>query len=86
MSSPFDLANQPSVIHARPNYLSFLRAFRREYGVSEPHLFYQSFRRQLLDRALPDPYGLSRHATLDDWWEANVLAWKHADMIAAMSH
>lgn len=86
MGSPFDLVTQPGVVRARPNYLAFLRAFRREYGVNDPHHYYQAHRRQLLDRALPDPYGLGRHATLDEWWEANVLAWKYADMIPALKH
>ncbi len=80
MSSPFNLATQPDVIKARPNYCTFLRAFRREYGVTDPHHYYQIYRRKVLDRVLPDPFGIARHATLDDWWETNFLAWKYADL------
>lgn len=86
MSSPFDLAAQPGVIHDRLNYLAFLRAFRREYGVTDPHRYYQAQRRKVLDRALPDLFGITRHTTLDDWWEANVLAWKYADLVRPTTH
>lgn len=78
MSSPFDLSAQPNVIRVRPNYLAFLHKFRREYGVTDPHRYYQVYRRKLLDRALPDRFGVTRYDTLDDWWEATALAWKYA--------
>lgn len=80
MSSPFELATQRSVIKSRPNYPAFLNAFRREYGVTDPHHYYRTYRRKVLDRVLPDPFGIARHASLDDWWEANFLAWKYADL------
>ena len=79
MSSPFDLVKHPVVINARPNYGAFLRAFWREYGVSDPQRFYVAFRRELLDRARPDPFGITQHQSLDDWWEAKVLEWRYAD-------
>lgn len=80
VSNPFDLAKHRGVIDTRPNYEAFLRTFRREYGVTEPQRYYQEYRRKLLDCARPDPFGIARHASLDEWWEARVLEWQYADV------
>lgn len=80
MSNPFDLAKHRGVIDTRPNYGAFLRTFRREYGVTDPQRYYREYRRKLLDCARPDPFGIARHASLDEWWEARVLDWQYADV------
>lgn len=79
MSCPFDLAKHPGVISSRPNYGALLRTFKREFGVSDPQRFYQAYRRKLLDRARPDPFGIARHLSLDEWWEEKVLEWRYAE-------
>lgn len=79
MSSPFDLAKHTGVINTRPNYGAFLRTFRREYGVIDPQRYYQEYRRKLLDSARPDPFGIARYASLDEWWEVRVLEWRYAE-------
>lgn len=80
MSSPFDLPKQAAAARFRPNYGAFLNAFRREYGVADPHRYYLAYRRKVMDCALSDPFGVACQATLDEWWEANVLAWKYVDL------
>jgi hypothetical protein len=79
VSCPFDLAKHPGVTDTRPNYGAFLRTFRREYGVTDPQRFYLEYRRTLMDRARPDPFGITRHPSLDEWWEAKVLEWRYAE-------
>ena len=80
VSSPFDLAKHPCVIKIRPNYRAFLHTFWREYGIRDPHRFYVALRREIQDRARPDPFGITMHKTLDDWWMAKVIEWRYLEL------
>ena len=79
MSNPFDVSQPSGAIRSGLTYGSFLNGFRRQYGITNAHRYYVAYRRRLLDRALPDPFDITRHPTLDDWWEAKLLDARYAD-------
>lgn len=81
MSSPFNVSQLSGAIKPGMTYGRFLNNFRREYGVTDPHRYYVAYRRHLLDRALPDPFNITNHSTLEDWWETKLLESRYADLI-----
>jgi hypothetical protein len=81
MSNPFDISQPSGTIRPGVTYGRFLNAFRRQYGITDPHRYYIVFRRRLLDRAMRDPLGITRHQTLDEWWEAKLLESKYSDLV-----
>lgn len=81
MSNPFDVSQPSGEIKSGITYGRFLNAFRRQYGVTDPHRYYLGYRRRVLDRALPDPFEITLHSTLDDWWEAKLLEGRYAGLV-----
>ena len=81
MSNPFKISQPSGAIRSGVTYGRFLNSFRRQYGITDAHRYYLEFRRRLLDRALPDPLDITRHPTLDEWWEAKLLESKYSDLI-----
>lgn len=71
MSGPFDIAARFG--DAFPKYDEFLRLFDKLYGIRDPHAYYKLHRQALLDKNLPDPWSITKHKTLDDWWNAKRL-------------
>lgn len=78
MSSVFDLPANFKMDHF-PHYGRFITLFKKRYGVTDPHRYYRRLRQRLLDRALPDPFGITRYATLDDWWQAQALNYRYGN-------
>ena len=79
MPSVFNLP-EIGVIGKRPHKLSWLRSFKKLYGVTDPRRYYVEYRKRVIDRAERDIYGIGEFETLDDWWDEQVLRWRYSDL------
>lgn len=82
MSCPFDLMANKQVIGVRPHKKAFLKAFKREYGITDPQKYFKDYRKRVLDRAEKDPFGVTKYETLDEWWDAKAEEWHYAQLTA----
>lgn len=77
MGCPFDLRNNRGVLDEkglRKNL--FMRSFRREYGIDDPHRYFSEYRKRILDRAEKDPFGVTKYETLNEWIAAQDIAFR----------
>ena len=66
--NPFDPSGRHFHPSRNPKIQMFYEQIRRAYGVKDPEAFYVGLRKRLIDGAKKDPYGITEHETLDDWW------------------
>jgi len=80
MGSPFDLAANKQLIGVRPHKATFLKEFKRQYGITDPRKYFSDYRRRILDKAEKDPFGVTKHETLDEWWDAKAEEWRYRQL------
>lgn len=80
MSCPFDLQANKNVFGVRPHKKTFLKSFKKQYGITDPAKYFLEYRKRLLDRAEHDDFGVTKYETLEDWWDAQVLAWRYGEL------